>query len=230
MVVSGQEEPADEVSADVVQMNDRGDVTPQGPGPVPVDGFRPMRAPSLPFVLAAIAVVAVVVILSMAASALVVFAFGAAIAYLSTPVVDWLERQGMRRFLAVIAVVAAVIVSLLLAALALVYVLITQGANFLHALPTILQSISDQYDQAEFPGWLRDAIDGVVTAIAASLSGLSPTTVALGVLNGALAIAGLFGSLLLLPFFMLYVLNDQPEMKRSFYRGIPEPWKADVNR
>jgi predicted PurR-regulated permease PerM len=189
-----------------------------------------MQAPSVPFVLAAIAVVILIAVLYMASGALVVFAFGAAVAYVVTPVVDWLERRGRRRIVAVGVVVVTLVACFVVVTVLLVSILITQGINFVHALPTILQSIHDSYVHAELPGWLRETVDGIVTAIASGLSNLSTSTIALGVLNGALTVAGLFGSLLLLPFFMLYLLNDQPGMKRSFYAGIPDPWKPDLSK
>ena len=41
---------------------------------------------------------------------------------------------------------------------------------------------------------------------------------------------GLFFSFMLLPFFLFYLLKDQPKMAGNFYRNVPGPWKADVSR
>ena len=211
-------------------MNEPEAVAKQEPAPGSFYSFRPMRAPSLPFVLVVIAAFVVIAVLYAASSAIIVFAFGAAVAYLFTPVVDWMVRHGRRRIVAVALVVVVLVVSFLTSTLLLLYILVTQGINFLHALPSILQTIQDEYVQADLPGWLRSAIDSIVAAISTALSNLNTGTVALGVLNGALTVVGFFSSLLLLPFFMLYVMNDQPKMKRSFYAGIPAPWKSDVSR
>ena len=35
---------------------------------------------------------------------------------------------------------------------------------------------------------------------------------------------------MLLPFFLFYLLKDQPKMANTFYTKVPVPWKADVSR
>jgi predicted PurR-regulated permease PerM len=54
-------------------------------------------------------------------------------------------------------------------------------------------------------------------------------TVALGFLKGALGMVGTALSLAVLPFFIFYMLIDQPKMANGFRGGIPVPWRSQVD-
>ena len=72
-------------------------------------GFRPMRAPSLPFVVAVLAIMAIVVVIVAAWSALITMAFALAAALLMLPIVNALEQHGIRRSLGALIVVTSLL-------------------------------------------------------------------------------------------------------------------------
>ncbi len=81
----------------------------QGTAAQPPVRFRSMQAPSLPFAVAVLGLIAVAVIVVAAWSALITLAFALAVALMTMPVVDWLQRHGVRRSIAAFGVVTAVL-------------------------------------------------------------------------------------------------------------------------
>ncbi len=53
-------------------------------------------------------------------------------------------------------------------------------------------------------------------------------SIVVGFLQGSLGIIGNLFAFMLLPFFLFYLLKDQPAMAKNFYRQTPAPWKPDV--
>ncbi len=192
--------------------------------------FKPLQLPSAPFWVVLIAGIAAVLLVVAASSALFVFAIGIALSFFLVPVVNWLVRHGIPRIGASILVVAVLVV-ITLAALAIgAYILIEQGTVFVQSLPSLFADLEADFQALELPVWLEDAVNAVVTTLQATLANLDWGAWIIGFLQGLLGMVGLFFSLMLLPFFLFYLLKDQPKMAGTFYRNVPEPWKADVSR
>ena len=74
-------------------------------------GFRSAKAPSWPFLIALLLGILGAIVFALSASALFVFGVGVAIAFFLVPVVNWLERRGLARWVsAILAVVVTLIV------------------------------------------------------------------------------------------------------------------------
>ncbi len=182
---------------------------------------------SLPFVVAVLGVALGVLVVLAAGQALFVFAIGIALSFFLVPVVNRLERH-MPRILACILVVVACVVITLTVLIVLTIIVLDQGAAFVQAWPSIVADISASYDSLDLPSWLTQAIDQIVTSIHNALSAVEPGTLLWGFIQGFLGIIGTLFAFLLLPFFLFYLLKDQPRMAENFYRQLPTPWRPDV--
>jgi predicted PurR-regulated permease PerM len=187
--------------------------TPAGPpesvAPTQPPRFKPLQLPSAPFWVVLIAGIAAVILIAAAASALFVFAIGIALSFFLVPVVNWLVRHGIPRIGASILVVVVLVVI---------------------TLPQLFADLQADLEALELPGWLEQGITAVATTLQTTLANVDWGAWLIGFLQGLLGMVGLFFSFMLLPFFLFYLLKDQPKMSGTFYRNVPEPWKADVSR
>jgi predicted PurR-regulated permease PerM len=192
--------------------------------------FRSARLPSRPFIVALLLGILAVFVLVTAAGALFVFGVGVALAFFLVPIINWLERHGWPRWLAAIAVVVVTLLGVLIILFAVVSVLVSQGVAFLQALPTYLEDLAAAYASADLPEWLRDGLDTIIASVQENLAGVDQGAIVAGVIGGVFGlISGLF-AWFLLPFFLFYLLKDQPRMAGTFYDRVPLPWKDDVSR
>jgi predicted PurR-regulated permease PerM len=192
--------------------------------------FRPLELPSAPFWVALFGVIVGTLLLVATSSALLVFGIGTALAFFLVPLVNWLVRKGWPRIGASIAVVAALVV-LTLAGLAVgAFILIEQGKAFLEALPAYLEQIGEDIEALDLPSWLQQTIDTIATSVHDLIDQTDVSTFVIGLAQGLMGMVGVLFSFMLLPFFLFYLLKDQPRMAANFYRNVPLPWKADVGR
>lgn len=192
--------------------------------------FRSARGPSTPFWIALLLGIVAVLVLVWSAAALFVFAVGIALAFFLVPVVNWLERHGSPRWIAaILVVVAAVIITVLLVA-AVALVILDQGIAFIESLPDLLDELDEWYESLPLPDWLRAGVDSILLAVEDNLRALDQGAVVAGILGGFASLIGGLFAWLLLPFFLFYLLKDQPRMAAGFYGRVPAPWKADVER
>jgi predicted PurR-regulated permease PerM len=171
-----------------------------------------------------------VAVLAIAAGSLLVFGVGVALAFFLVPIVNRLQRHGWPRWVAAIAVVVVTLLGAIIAIVAVVSVIISQGITFLQELPTYLDELEAWYASADIPDWLRSAIDDMAATAEANAAGVDQGQVVTRVLGGALNLLGNLFVWFLLPFFLFYLLKDQPKMSQSFYGRVPLPWKDDVSR
>lgn len=192
--------------------------------------FVPMKAPSLPVVVALLAVVAVAVIIVAAWSALITIAFALAAALLTMPIVNWLERHGVRRSVGALVVVVGVLLAFALTVLLTAGIVVNQGATFVASLPQALDTLRAGYESMVLPGWLRSGLDFALSSMRQAAQALDLSQLMLGFAQGVLGVAGLIAGLSVVPFFMYYVLVDEPQAKSRFYRGLPAPWRVHVDK
>jgi predicted PurR-regulated permease PerM len=192
--------------------------------------FLPLQLPSAPFWVVLIGGALAIALVVAASSALFVFAIGIALSFFLVPVVNWLVRHGVPRIGAAILVVVVLVLITLVALLGVTFILIEQGTAFVQSLPSLFADLKADFDSLELPSWLEEAVTAVGTTIQATVSSIDWGTWIIGFLQGLLGMVGLFFSFMLLPFFLFYLLKDQPKMAGTFYRNVPAPWKADVSR
>ena len=185
--------------------------------------YKPMSLPSAPFWLILIAAVVFVSIIAATWSVVFMFAVGMGLFAVLLPIVNWMTRRGMPRGLASLIVVAVMVVSAILVGVFALAVYFNQFLPFLASIPERLIEI-----QAVAPEWLANTIQGILDAIHNAAAGADSTTVFFGFLKGILGLVGTLLALTMLPFFVFYLLIDQPRMSRSIKQDIPVPWRPYV--
>lgn len=192
--------------------------------------FRPMQAPSLPFFIALLGVVALTIILAAAWSALLTIAFAFAAALLTLPIVNRLERAGIRRSVGALLVVAAILLVFVILVGLVASVVVGQGPSFVAAVPQMLETVRAQYDSLALPVWLRSSLDSGLVMASQAVQGTDLSHLLLGVVESVIGFAGVLVGLSIVPFFMYYVLVDEPQTTSRFYRGLPAPWRVHVDK
>jgi predicted PurR-regulated permease PerM len=192
--------------------------------------FKSMSWPSGPFWIALLLVILCTVVFVVSASALFVFGVGVALAFFLVPVVNWLQRHGLPRWIAAILAVLATLLTVFAIVAVVALIVVNQGIAFINHLPTIIDDVKDAYAAMMLPDWVRTSIDSIFATIDARLQTIDQGAVVAGVVGGVFNMLGGLFVWFLLPFFLFYLLKDQPSMAGNFYRRVPVPWQADIRR
>jgi predicted PurR-regulated permease PerM len=192
--------------------------------------FKSMARPSGPFWIALLLVVLCAIIFMISVSALFVFGVGVALAFFLVPVVGWLERHGIPRWIAAILAVMTTLLTVLAMVAVVAFIIVNQGIAFLNHLPTIIDDLKETYAAMHLPDWVRTAVDSIVATIDERLQTLGQGAIVASVIGGVFNLLGGLFVWFLLPFFLFYLLKDQPRMSKAFYLRVPAPWEADVSK
>ncbi len=180
-------------------------------------------------------------VLWAARGALVPFALGAVAAYLLAPLVAVLERlnpihsrfPSLARTLAILLSYIAVGGLLALVGMLLVPPLIRQTTQFVQAVPQYIAAVNEQLlawlerYQAEVPPQLQNQIENSLSGLGSLV--ISAVQSAIKTTFNAIGVAiGFFSAVVLLPFWLFYVLKDEPRGVAWFYGLWPEAWRNDV--
>ena len=185
--------------------------------------FRPMPLPSAPFWLLIIAGVVGLTIIALSWSVVFMFGIGVAIFAVLLPVVNALARWRLNRGFASLLVVAIAVAIVVLIAIFAIAFFFEQILPFIAAIPDNLEAIEANASPA-----VASAIGSILDAISAASANVDEGTVVLGFLTGILGILGTALSLVILPFFVFYLLIDQPRFAASFHKAVPGPWQSHV--
>jgi predicted PurR-regulated permease PerM len=189
-----------------------------------------MARPSGPFWITLLLVILGAIVFALSASALFVFGVGVAIAFFLVPVVSWFERKGLARWVAAIIAVVVTIVVIISIIGIVALIIVDQGISFIEKLPAIMEELAEWYESLDLPDWLRAGIDSIVGSIEDNLEALDQGAVIAGFVGGFFSLLGGMFAWFLLPFFLFYLLKDQPSMSANFYARVPAPWTADVSK
>jgi predicted PurR-regulated permease PerM len=144
-----------------------------------------------------------VALLWLLSDILLPFVAGVALAYLQSPLVDWLERQGLNRALGSLIVITLVVLAIVVLVLLLVPILINQVLGFIANVP-------DYYDRlkgvvAELP-WLQQSFQQIDTKKAVDgIIGSSATATALVTLwAGGKSVVSFVSLLVVMPVVTFY--------------------------
>jgi len=191
--------------------------------PIQPTRYRPMPMPSAPFWLILIAAIVFVAIVIAAWSVVFMFAVGLVVFAILLPIVNWLERRGIHRGIGA-AVMVLLSVALTIAVGVLAFrIFFDQLLPFFAAIPSYLEDM-----QEVAPPWLASLITDILNAIHNAAASIDPTTIALGLFAGVLGLVGTVLTWTLVPFFVFYMLVDEPRLAHGFQNSLPGPWKPYV--
>ncbi len=150
------------------------------------------------------------------------------------PVVVWLEKRGLKRWLAVLVTILGVLAVFASIVLIVVPVIIAQITQLVETIQKFASSRTlDQFVQdlrewimSTFPGAQPDIIDGLYQSFMTWLSDLDWASIGGGVLTTSIAIlTGLAGAFIIL-ILTIYLTASTPALKRSVYQLVPASKRA----
>jgi predicted PurR-regulated permease PerM len=172
-------------------------------------------------------------VLYLGREALAPFIVGLLVVYLLDPPVERLDRAGLPRPAAILAVYVAALVILIEAINLTLRPVIDQVSRLVRDLPALasqldaqVQQLSEVYRGLDLPPQLRRMIDDWLASIASG-GGFDPS-VLLPVVNVTAGfVSSLFGYVII-PVWVFYLLKDRRSLVRSFDAVLPEEWRTDV--
>jgi predicted PurR-regulated permease PerM len=192
------------------------------------------------FLLLGVLGAALVALVALAPGAAATLALSFGLAYLANPAVTWLEGRRMSRPAAAMLVISLIAGLLLVMLLILIPYLISQAIDFMEDLPGLVEISLEKI--SAWPLWTRLGVE-VPATLSEAMSelssgirgvGLATLKKALGtVLNltsGALGLLLSLVSLVIIPVFVFFFLNDFSSLEESFYDMLPESRREPVGK
>jgi predicted PurR-regulated permease PerM len=156
---------------------------------------------------------AFIVALWLLSPILLPFIAGLVLAYFLDPVADALERLGLPRVAATLAILGLSVLLLILVLLLIAPILGDQIAKFAGDLPALLRALLARFNEAA-PQWIKDAIaksgtdiQGSISEIAGKAAGWTATLLA-SVWSGGLALVNIVSLMVVTPIVAFYLLAD----------------------
>lgn len=165
----------------------------------------------------------------LAQSGLTLIAIALFLALALNPAVEFFQRRGLRRGLAVAAVYGLAVVVFALLALVFIPPLVTQITHFVDALPGLVHDLTKGRGPLGFLERKYHVVEEVrkATSKQGSSSLTGAATPALGVVKG---VATTVGGLVIIAFLTLFMLLEGPEWRRRLDDLIPERHRPPLER
>lgn len=200
---------------------------PREPGIDRVVSFRPR---SVLVVLGVLMAVAAVIAFALRTSAgLTLIAIALFLSLALNPAVEFFQRQGLRRFWAVIAVFTAALGVLAVLVLVFIPPMVTQVTNLVQAVPGFVNTLSE----GNGPAGVLERRYQVVERIQAATSGGKFTTwtnAALSGLDVIRRVATSFVGAILIAFITLFMLMEGPAWRLRLTALLPDSSRATMQR
>jgi predicted PurR-regulated permease PerM len=159
-------------------------------------------------------------------SILLPFIAGLVLAYFLDPVADALERLGLSRLAAALAIVIASILILVLVLVVLAPLLADQIGKFAGDLPNLIKTLVMRFDELA-PQWIKDLlarsgadVQGSVTGVAGKAAEWIVTLLST-LLTGGMALVNLVSLLVITPIVTFYMLEDWDQMVAQVDSWVP---------
>ena len=169
-----------------------------------------------------------IVLLWLLADAVLPFILGAALAYLTDPLADRLERMGLSRLLATVVITIAWLALGFVLIILLVPPLLQQIANALAAAPSYFESVR-AFLQTQFPSMAENdsALQGAVEKLRSRADEWS-VTVLKGLWTGGLAVVDFISVAVITPVVAFYLLYDWDRMVAWIDDALPRQHRQTI--
>ena len=190
--------------------------------------YRPVKVPSRPAVVAIVGGVLLAVVLLSAVGALSIFVVGLALAYVIDPAVTALARRGLPRWLASLALIVLLMLSLVAFAVVLASSVVSQGAAFVATAPMALADLRAWLDEAPLTPQVHDALVSYASGLGATLGSVNLFAVLPGVAASLFSVFDVTIAAFGLPFYVFLVVVDRPSFAAEAQRRLPDQWRDDI--
>lgn len=176
------------------------------------------------------ALVVLILMLWLLAEALFPFLLGAAIAYLTDPLADWLERRGFSRVMATILITLASLGIVILAILLVLPMLIEQVRDLIMIAPVWAEQARAVL--REIIPEVRSESEVLSRAMADLGEGLQEWSMGLlkSAWAGGMALLGFIGVMLVTPVVAFYLLMDWDHLVRAIDDNLPRQHRETILR
>jgi predicted PurR-regulated permease PerM len=196
--------------------------------PAESTNYPALTVPSRPAIVALAGGVLLAVVLLAAAGALSIFLVGLALAYVIDPAVTALSRHGAPRWLASVALIVLLMLSLFTLTLILASSVVSQGAAFVATAPMALDDVRAWLDEAPLNPQVHDALVSYASGLGATLGSVDLLGVLPGVAASLFSVFDVTIAAFGLPFYVFLVVVDRPVLAAELQRRLPDPWRADI--
>ena len=196
--------------------------------PPEAPSYLPAKVPSRPAVVALVGGVLLAAVLLAAAGALSIFLVGLALAYVIDPAATALARHEAPRWLASLALIVLLMVSLLAFTVILASSVVSQGAAFVATAPVALADLRTWLDEAPLSPQIHDALVSYVSGLGATLGSVDLLAVLPGVAASLFSVFDVTIAAIGLPFYVFLVVVDRPGLAAEVRRRLPDAWRADI--
>src|SRR6478735_9800668 len=200
-------------------------------GALPPTAERRLRAPTPRAALVGLTAVLLLIIATQVMDVLTPFVLGLLLIYLLAPAVDRLARvhvgrRTIPRWLAILLLYLVIVVVVAVGVFLIVRPMSDQLQRFGDELPGRLDSLRTWYAGSQLPGWLRSAIDHVISPEPTGEESSGPDLGSLLPIVRSLAstLVGTFGYLII-PVWAFYVLKDLGRLQETFVHALPPAWR-----
>lgn len=159
------------------------------------------------------ALAALLLFLYVFSDILLPFVAGMALAYALDPIADWLERRGLNRLGATLAILALVLLVVALVLVLLVPVLIREFADFVENVPSFVEKLQSLVSSAlhsplsDYLGIDLNDIGGSLAGVTSEAAGWLATVVS-SLWTGGRAVLNIVSLLVITPIVAVYLLYD----------------------
>lgn len=202
------------------------DAVPESPFRERRIGEGRLRPPTPRVALVLVAAVVVGFLLYQGREALSPFVVGLLLVYLLHPLVEWLTRLRVPRWVAILIVYVGVVFVIVQALSFMLRPLVDQIRTFAADLPGLLANLDRFYRDLDLPPAIRETIDGWLAGLSAA-GGIDPG-VLLPVVNVTAGFVSSIFGFLIIPVWAFYLLKDRRELTAAVDRSLPPEWRADV--
>ncbi len=196
--------------------------------PAKSTNYPALTVPSRPAIVALVGGVLLAVVLLVAAGALSIFLVGLALAYVIDPAVTALSRHGAPRWLASVALIVLLMLSLFAFTVILASSVVSQAAAFVATAPMALDDVRAWLDAAPLNPQIHDALVSSVSGLGATLGSVDLLGVIPGVAASLFSVFDVTIAAFGLPFYVFLVVVDRPVLAAELQRRLPDPWRADI--
>jgi predicted PurR-regulated permease PerM len=176
--------------------------------------------------------VVVVVLLWLLSEILLPFVAGMALAYLVNPVTNKLERIGVRRTLAALAIIGLVLLAFVVLALLIVPILVEQFSALISNIPAYVTRLQSLLVEADWPMLSPILGSGDASKTISDLVGQGAGWLAAFVRSlwsGGRALISIFSLVVVTPVVAFYLICDWPRIVVTVDRCIPVPHRETVH-
>lgn len=158
------------------------------------------------------------------------FILAALLAYILNPIVNWLEKNHIKRTVAILLIYFTVSSMFLLSIVWGFPVIVRELQDFIEAIPTFTEQIrmfvggvQDRYERIDLPESIRQVVDETIGEVERLIVSIFRQFA-----DGIISLFSQIFYFVIAPVLAFYLLKDWESLEKRFFRLLPLGWREDV--